>query len=176
MRPRGGSAGGRRMASISGRASARASASHVGLHAEEVEQHVQLVAVLVTEEATLLGRRQVDLAEQDRVAGAARQEGAQVAQVVVRVELHLVEGAVRLEQERHGVDTEPGQSLRQPEPDELADLLAHGEGGDVEVGLMAVEAVQVVLAGLGVVGPHALLATGEHHTRRAVDGISSRQT
>ena len=139
-----------------------------GLHAEEVEQHVQLVAVLVAEEAALLGGREVDLAEQHRLPDPPGEEGPQVTQVVVRVELHGVERALRLEQERDGVDAEAGQALGQPEPEHLADLLAHGRRGDVEVRLVAVEAMQVVLAGLGVVGPHALLAAGEDDAARAV--------
>ena len=42
--------------------------------------------------------------------------------------------------------------------------------GDVEVGLVPVEAVQVVLPGLGVERPDALLVAGEHHALRAVGG------
>ena len=55
------------------------------LHADEVEEHRQLVAVLAAEEAALVGVGQVHLAEQDGVAGAAVEEGPQVAQVVVGV-------------------------------------------------------------------------------------------
>ena len=38
---------------------------------------------------------------------------------------------------------------------------AHGRIGDVQVGLVLVEAVQVVLARLAVVGPHAALIAGK---------------
>ena len=101
----GGSAGAPSAFAI-GRASL-AGQRHVGrLHRQEVEQQVQLVAVLVAEEAALLVGRQVDLAEQDGLAAAPAEEGPQVAQVVVRVELHRLADAVELEQERDGVDAE----------------------------------------------------------------------
>ena len=92
---------------------------------QEVEQQVQLVAVLVAEVPPLLVGGQVDLAEQDGLTAAPAEEGAQVAQVLVRVELHRLGAAVDLEQERDGVDAEPGEVLGQPEADQLADLLAH---------------------------------------------------
>ena len=55
------------------------------LHADEVELHRQLVAVLAAEERLLVLVRQVDLAEQDAVTGTPTDEGPQVAQVLVRV-------------------------------------------------------------------------------------------
>ena len=48
---------------------------------------MQLVAILVAEEAALLLGLEIDLAEQDGVATAASKEGAQVTQELVRVEL-----------------------------------------------------------------------------------------
>ena len=77
---------------------------------------------------------------------------------------------VQLEEERHGVDAEAGEVLGQPEADQLADLVADLGRGDVEVRLVAVEAVQVVLAGLGVPGPEAALVAGEDLALRAVGG------
>ena len=88
----------------------------------------------------------------------------------MRVDLHLLVDTVGLEQERHGVDPEPGQALGQPEPDDLADLGAHRLGGHVEVGLVLVEPVQVVLPGLGVEAPHALLLAREDDSARAAVG------
>ncbi len=131
------------------------------LHADEVEQHVQLVAVLVAEELARLGRLEVDLAEQHRLAVAPRDEGAQVAQQLVRVDQRPLRHAHRLEQERDGVDAEARQALLDPEAHDLRDLVAHRRVGDVEVGLVRVEAVQVVLAGLLVPRPVGVLLVGE---------------
>ena len=79
---------------IGGSASS-ARASGVGILAREREEHrlvdgeredqLELVAVLVAEELALLLRRQVDLAEQHRLAVAPPDEAAQVAQQLVRV-------------------------------------------------------------------------------------------
>ena len=77
---------------------------------------MQLVAVLVAEVAALLVGGQVDLAEEDRLAAAAAEEGPQIAQVLVRIELHRLGRAVDLEQERHGVDAEPGRPWASQKP------------------------------------------------------------
>ena len=129
---------------------------------DEREDHVQLVAVLVAEERPLLVRRQVDLAHQDRVAAAAADEAAQVAQQLVRVVQRALRQPDRLEQERDGVDAEAGQALVEPVADDLRDLVAHGRVRDVEVRLVGVEAVQVPLPRLRVPGPVGLLPVGEH--------------
>ena len=89
---------------------------------------MQLVAVLVAEERALLVRRQVDLAHQDRVAAAAADEAAQVAQAVVRVRERALGHPDRLEQERHRVDAEAGQTLLEPVADDLGDLVADRAG------------------------------------------------
>ena len=110
-----------------------------------------------------------------RLALSARDEGPQIAQVVVGLELHLVRAAVGLEEERHGVDAEPRQPLGEPEPDQLADLLAHRLRRHVEIGLMPVEAMEVVLPGLVVVRPQTLLGAREDLARRAGPAVSSAQ-
>ena len=134
-----------------------------GLHADEVEKHVQFVAVLVAEELARLRPLEVDLPEQHGLAVAAGDEGAQVAQELVRVDERALGHAHRLEQERHGVDAEPRQALLDPEAHDLRDLVAHRGVGDVEVGLVGVEAVQVELAGLLVPRPVGVLLVGEDH-------------
>ena len=127
----------------------------------EREQHLQLVAVLVAEERPLVVGRQVDLAEQDRLAAAAADEAPQVAQQLVRVDHRAARHPHRLEHERHGVDAEAAEPLLEPEADDLRDLVAHGRVGHVEVGLVGVEAVQVVLARRLVPRPVRGLLVGE---------------
>ena len=137
----------------------------------EVEQHRQLVAVLVAEERAGLLERQVDLAEQDRLAVAAAEEAAQVAQQLVRVDDRALRQPDGLDQERHGVDAEAGQPQLQPEAHDLGDLVADLRVGDVQVGLEAVEAVQVVLARLLVPGPVGFLLVGEDDVARLLRGL-----
>ena len=85
---------------------------------DEVEHHVHLVAIFVAEEAALVGRGQVRLGEQDRVAPPAGQEGAQVAQVLVRVALLGLLGPGELDQERGerrpGTRTGPARARTRP--------------------------------------------------------------
>jgi hypothetical protein len=126
-----------------------------GLVADEVEHHVQLVAVLVAQKRAHVRRLQVDLAEQDRLAVAPVHERAQVAQDLVRV----VERA--LDQERHGVDAEARKPLREPEGHHLRELVADGRVRQVEIRLVRIELVQVVPLGLAVVRPVGVLPVGE---------------
>ena len=56
----------------------------------------------------------------------------------------------------------PASPSSQPEPDGLRDVVAHLGVGEVEVGLVGVEVVQVPLAGALVELPDAVLLVGEH--------------
>ena len=99
-----------------GRASPRAIDEVDVLHPDEVELHVEPVAVGAAEEGLLVLVRHVDLAEQDGVADAAGDEIADVAEVLGGVERvgpsrYLVLG----EQEGHGVDPEAGDPQLEPE-------------------------------------------------------------
>lgn len=130
------------------------------LHGLEVELQRQLLGVAVAAEVVeLLLVREVDLAEQDRLARTSLEVAAEVAHELVRIADLLAVG--RLDEERHGVDAEPGDAELQPEPDGLRDLVAHHRVRDVEVGLVLVERVQVVLAGRLVPLPDTLLLAGE---------------
>ena len=132
---------------------------------------MQLVAVLVAEERALVGGRQIDLAHEDRVTPAAAHEAAQVAHEVVGVGERALRHADRLEQERHRVHPEPGETLREPVADDLGDLVADLGGGDVQVRLVRVEAVQVPLARLLVIGPVRLLLVREDHVAGLLRGL-----
>ena len=123
---------------------------------------MELVSILVAEVLPLLGGWKVHLAQQNRVTATPPEERSQVAQVVVRIEFHVLIDAVDFEQERHGIDAKAGEALREPEADHLADLLAHCVRRDVEIGLVAVKAMEVVLARLRVVRPNATLIPWEH--------------
>ena len=64
-------------------ASPRATGQRHGLVEVEVDAHVELVAVLVAEEAADFLRLQIDLAHQDGVALPPAEERAQIAQPVM---------------------------------------------------------------------------------------------
>ena len=138
---------------------------------------MQLVAGAATEVAALLASRQVHLAEQDGVATASAEEGAEVLEVRVRVAGDVVAGGLDvLDQEGHGVDAETVQAQLQPQPDGLGDLVTDGGIGEVQVRLVGVEVVQVPLAGPVVLGPDAVLLVGEHHFSEVSGGGVERQT
>ncbi|CAO0829856.1 hypothetical protein SMICM17S_00813 [Streptomyces microflavus] len=144
------------------------------LHADEVEAHGELVApagLRFAEEPGRVGVGQVDLAQQDGLTVAAPEEGPQVGQVLVRVgQLVRVLLAVGLQQEGNRVDAEAGQPQLRPETHDAGYLVAYRGVGDIEVGLLLEEAVQVVLAGGLVQLPHTALGVGEDHALRAVVG------
>ena len=136
------------------------------LHRREVEQQRHLVAVLVAEERARLRVRQVDLAEQDRVAGAAAEERAQVAQVVVRVGQRL-RAALDPAASRSGTARRPPGT--RDSPSSIQKPMTFGRSRRAPAGWrrsrsgwLAVEAVQVVLASpCRSLRPDAGLAVGE---------------
>ena len=133
------------------------------LHPDEVELQGELFARVSAEELQLLIERQVHLAEQDGLAAASLQEAADLAQVLVRI-ADLDTGR-SLDEERHRIDAEAVDAELEPEADHLGDLVPHLRVGDVQIGLVAVEAVQEVLSGRLVELPHARLLAREHGLR-----------
>ena len=106
----------------------------------------------------------VDHASTPGLTAAPAEERPERSLILVRVAERLLLRLARaecLEEERHGVDPESGKPQLQPESHDPGHLVAHRRVGHVEVGLVLVEPVQVVLAGLVVTGPEALLLVGE---------------
>ena len=124
---------------------------------------MELVAVLVPEELALLWRRQVHLAHQHRVAGAATDVAPQVPQQLVRIFTRPLIGARRLDEERHGVDAKAAQSMLEPEADRLCDLVAYLGVRHIQVRLVGVEAVHVPPLDLFVECPVRVLLVREDH-------------
>ena len=173
------SAGRSRSASASGRGVAAGEGEVEPLHADEVELHVEPVAVGAAEEALLLRVGQVDLAEQHGVADPAGDEGAHVAEVAVGVErLGVVDAGHRVagEEEGHGIDPEARDAELQPEAERLGNLFLHSRIRDVEVGLGLVEVVQEPLARALVELPDAVLLVGEDDVLGARPRLRSRPT
>jgi hypothetical protein len=85
-----------------------------------------------------------------------------VAKVVVQLGLLHI-GALAADEKRHRVEPEAGDPELQPEAHDLRDLVPDCRVPGVQIGLMFVEAVEVVLLRLLVPGPRRLLHTGKHH-------------
>ena len=113
---------------------------------------MQRVAV-VLEEGLDVGHRDVGLAHEHRLALPAHRVLAQRVQPALALVGVDAGDADLLDEEGHGVHPESRRAQRQPEADDLRDLVADGGIGDVQVGLKGQEAVQVELSGLGVPGP-----------------------
>ncbi len=105
--------------------------------------------------------RHVRLGQHDRLGAPPRQEVAHLGQKQERVAVRLLLQALVLDQERHRVDAEPRHPQLQPVAHDLDDLGAHLGVGDVEVGLMRVEAVHVPRARLLGLGPDRVLHAGK---------------
>ena len=80
-------------------------------------------------------------------------------------------------EERDAVDPEAVEPELEPEADHAQDLVDHRRVGEVEVGLVLVEVVEVPLAGAGVGLPDRVLLVGEDdQLRRCPAGSVSRHT
>ena len=87
-----------------------------GLHPDEVELHIEPVAVRAAEERQLVLIGKVHLAEQDRIPETARDEVPDVAEVPVGVEhAGISRRGVLGEEEGDGVDAEARDSELEPE-------------------------------------------------------------
>ena len=113
----------------------------------EVQHHLQAVAFVA--EVLRCSRR---AARSLRPAGSRRRQRhcrkSRISFSRLKSMLVLDAGALLLDQERHGVHAESGDAELQPEAHDLLDLGAHVRVPGVQVGLVVVEAVEVVLARL----------------------------
>lgn len=144
-----------------------------GLHGDEVEHHVELVAGVRSEELALLGMRHVDLAQHHRVAPAAGHEGAELLHDLVGIHGHGFRRCVGrvLRQEGDGVNAEAVHPQLQPETHRAENLVHDLRVGHVEVRLVGVEVVQVPLAGAVVARPDAVLLVREDDLVGGVPGV-----
>ena len=134
------------------------------LHDREGEQHLQLVAVarrrsrrrarsggrFTSPSSTWSPLRRTRSARISRSRSCGSRPGSS-------------EAAIPCVSIRNGTASmrNPDSPCCQPEAHDLRDRVAHRRVGDVQVGLVAVEVVQVVLPRLLVVGPDAVLGVGE---------------
>ena len=132
-------------------------------HDGEVEAHVALVAGAEVLHDVL--RPLVGLGEQDAVGVAGVDLGPHPLEVLVRLGQVLAVGAVALEQVRDRVEPEAVQPEVEPEAQDLEHRRLDLWVVVVEVGLMGVEAVPEVGAGLIVPGPVRRLGVGEDDPR-----------
>ncbi len=135
----------------------------------KVERHVALVALAEIDLGVL--RPHVGLGQQHAAGRVGVDLGADAADDVVRLGQVLVAGAVALDQVRHRVEPQPVDAEIEPEPHRRQHLLHHRRVVEVEVGLVAVEAVPVIGLGLVVPGPVRLLGVAEDDARAGILGV-----
>ena len=138
-----------------------------------MERHVALVAthVGVAEVLHDVGRPLVRLGEQHAAGELAVDRGAHLPQVLVRAGEVLAVRALLLEQVGHRVETEAVDAEVEPEAQDVEHRLAHGRVLEVEVGLVAEEAVPEELSAHRVVGPVRRLGVDEDDAGVAVRGV-----
>ncbi len=136
-------------------------------HEREVERHVELVAV--AEVGAHVLRPLVGLGQQHAVAAVlAVDDAPKFAQDGVGLGQVLAAGALALDQVGHGVAAEAVEPAVEPEAHDVQHRARHGRVVVVEVGLVAEEAVPVVLLGDRVPRPVRLLGVGEDDAGVAV--------
>ena len=109
----------------------------------EVQHHLQPVA-FVAEVLHALVRRDVGFGQHDRIARRHCRK-SRISFSKLKSCLAARRRPLLLDQERHGVHAEAGHAELQPEPHDLLDLGAHVRVPRVQVGLVVVEAMEVVL-------------------------------
>ena len=135
-------------------------------HEREVEGHVALVAVAEVGHREL--RPLVGLGQQHAVGEALVDMAAQSLQEGVRLGQVLAAGALALVEVRDGVQAQAVDAGLEPVVDDVEQGLGHARLVEVEVRLVAVEAVPEVGPGHGVPGPVGGLEVPEDDARVAI--------
>ena len=143
-------------------------------HQREVERHLAFVAVAEVR-ADVFGPL-VRLGEQQPVGKLRIEDRAQALEHGVRLGQVLVGRAFALAQIRHGVEPHAVDAHREPEAHHVGDRVEHRRMIEVQVGLVAEEAVPVVLAGDRIPGPVRRLGVGEDDARAGVASPAYRST
>ncbi len=136
-------------------------------HQGKVIGHVALIAL--AEVLAHVLRPHVRLGQQEAVLVLGVDGRADLLDDDVRLREVLVARAVALHQVRYGVEPEAVDTHVEPEAHGLEHRLQHLRVVEVEVGLVAEEAVPEVLPGDRVPGPVRLLGVGEDDARALVD-------
>ena len=138
-------------------------------HQGEVERHVAFVALAEIGQhifGPLVGLSQEHAAGMGMVQG-----GAQFLQDAVGLGQVLVVGTLALAQVWHGVQPHAVHPHVQPEPHDRDDLAHHPGIVEIQVGLVAEEAVPIELLRLLVPGPVGFLGVGEDDAGAAIAGV-----
>ncbi len=135
-------------------------------HQREVIRHVAFVTV--AEVRTDIGRPLIRLRQQRAIGKALVHGLAQLLQDVVRLLEVLAVGSLALDEIRDGVEPQPVHTHVEPELHHVGHRLQHARILEVEIGLMAEEAVPVVLLGDRIPCPVRRLGIGEDDARGRV--------
>ena len=125
-----------------------------------------------------VARPLVRFGEKDPVRELRVERGAKLAQHVVRLRKILAVRALALDEIRNGVESQPVDAHAQPEAHDVDDRLEHVGIVEVEVGLVAEEAMPVELLRLRIPRPVRALGVGEDdaRVRRTCSGRRSTRT
>jgi len=137
-------------------------------HHGEVEGHVALVALALAEVGQNVLGPLVGLAQEHAVGIVLVQPGAQALDDLVGLRKVLVVGALALHQVGDGVEPHPVDPHVQPELHGLEDFLQDARVVEVQVWLVAEEAVPVVLLGDGIPGLVGRFGVAEDDARLGV--------
>ena len=137
-------------------------------HDREVEAHLALRRLLGAEVVDDLGRRLVGLGEQDAARVLLVDHGPQLARGTRASREVLAVGALLLEEVGHRVEPEAVDAEVHPEAHDVEHRLLHGLVLEVEVGLVAEEAVPEELPPHRVEGPVRHLGVDEDDARVVV--------
>ena len=138
---------------------------HAG-HEREVKCHVTFVA-LAEVGAHVFGPL-IRFGEQEAVGILRIEHGAQAFENVVRLGEVLVVRALAFAQVGDGVEPHAVDAEVEPEPHHVHDRIEHRRMIEVEIGLVAEEAVPIELLGDRIPGPIRGLGIGEDDARAAV--------
>ena len=138
-------------------------------HQREVISHLAFVAV--AEVLAHVFRPHVGLGEQQPARVVGLDARADLFDHRVRLAQVLVAGAVALDQVGDRIETETVDTHLEPELHRLEHGLEHGRVVEVEVGLVAEEAVPEVLLRDLVPGPVRFLGVGEDDARAGVERV-----
>jgi hypothetical protein len=136
-------------------------------HERKVEGHVALV--VVAEVRTHVGRPLIRLGEEDPVVELRVERGAHLLQHDVRLGEVLAVRPRALDEVGNRVEPQTVDAEPQPETHHIGDRLEHAGIVEVQVGLVAEEAMPVELLRFRIPAPVRLLGVGEDDARVAVE-------
>ena len=154
------------MMSMIGRDCSRRIAMKMPRHQRKVERHVKLVPL--PEIRNEIGRPLIRLRQKHGAGEALVDHAANFAAEGVRLRKVLVRRSFALEKIGDGIDAKTIDAMVEPKGDDVEDRFLNGGIIEVEIGLMAEEAMPVILPGDRIPGPVGRIGVIEDDARAQV--------